>query len=44
VYYDTIGELFTKIKKTFGNGHFHLHEDIIQLGSGREETEMEIHL
>jgi phosphoenolpyruvate carboxylase len=24
--------LFTKIKKTFGNGHFHLHEDIIQLG------------
>lgn len=32
VYYDTIGELFTKIKKTFGNGHFHLHEDIIQLG------------
>lgn len=32
VYYDTIGELFTKIRKTFGNGHFHLHEDIIQLG------------
>lgn len=32
VYYDTIGELFTKIKRTFGNGHFHLHEDIIQLG------------
>jgi phosphoenolpyruvate carboxylase len=32
VYYDTIGELFTKIKKTFGNGHFHLHEDLIQLG------------
>ncbi len=32
VYYDTIGELFTKIKKTFGSSHFHLHEDIIQLG------------
>lgn len=32
VYYDTIGELFTKIKTTFGNGHFHLHEDLIQLG------------
>ena len=32
VYYDTIGELFTKIKKTFGNGHFYLHEDLIQLG------------
>jgi phosphoenolpyruvate carboxylase len=32
VYYDTIGELFTKIKKTFGNQHFHLHEDLIQLG------------
>lgn len=32
VYYDTIGELFTKIRTTFGNGHFHLHEDIIQLG------------
>lgn len=32
VYYDTIGELFTKIRKTFDNGHFNLHEDIIQLG------------
>lgn len=32
VYYDTIGELFTKIKSTFGNDHFHLHEDLIQLG------------
>ncbi|WP_294331497.1 phosphoenolpyruvate carboxylase [uncultured Chryseobacterium sp.] len=32
VYYDSIGELFTKIKSTFGNGHFHLHEDLIQLG------------
>ncbi len=32
VYYDSIGELFDKIKKTFGNSHDHLHEDIIQLG------------
>ncbi|MBW7674071.1 phosphoenolpyruvate carboxylase [Chryseobacterium chendengshani] len=32
VYYDTIGELFTKIKKTFGTEHYHLHEDLIQLG------------
>ncbi len=32
VYYDSIGELFNKIKTTFGNGHFHLHEDLIQLG------------
>uniref|UniRef100_UPI0025CBF208 phosphoenolpyruvate carboxylase n=1 Tax=uncultured Chryseobacterium sp. TaxID=259322 RepID=UPI0025CBF208 len=32
VYYDSIGELFTKIKSTFGNGRFHLHEDLIQLG------------
>lgn len=32
VYYDTIGELFTKIKSAFGNDHFHLHEDLIQLG------------
>ncbi|WP_292008584.1 phosphoenolpyruvate carboxylase [Chryseobacterium sp.] len=32
VYYDTIGELFTKIKKTFENGHPHIHEDLIQLG------------
>ncbi|SHK25860.1 phosphoenolpyruvate carboxylase [Chryseobacterium polytrichastri] len=32
VYYDTIGELFTKIRKTFGSDHFHLHQDIIQLG------------
>lgn len=32
VYYDTIGELFTKIKKTFGAAHYHLHEDLIQLG------------
>lgn len=32
VYYDSIGELFNKIKTTFGNDHFHLHEDLIQLG------------
>ncbi|WP_294285469.1 phosphoenolpyruvate carboxylase [uncultured Chryseobacterium sp.] len=32
VYYDSIGELFNKIKTTFGNGDFHLHEDLIQLG------------
>lgn len=32
VYYDTIGELFTKIKSNFGTSHFHLHEDLIQLG------------
>lgn len=32
VYYDSIGELFDKIKKTFGNSHDHVHEDIIQLG------------
>ena len=32
VYYDTIGELFTKIKTTFENDHFYLHEDLIQLG------------
>jgi phosphoenolpyruvate carboxylase len=32
VYYDSIGELFTKIKSTFGNDRFHLHEDLIQLG------------
>lgn len=32
VYYDSIGELFNKIKTTFGTGDFHLHEDLIQLG------------
>lgn len=32
VYYDSIGELYGKIKKTFGNSHSHLHENIIQLG------------
>ncbi|MEG2308794.1 phosphoenolpyruvate carboxylase [Chryseobacterium sp.] len=32
VYYETVGDLFTKIKKTFNNENFQLHEDIIQLG------------
>ena len=32
VYYDSIGELYNKIKKLFGNGNYHLHEDLIQLG------------
>ncbi|WP_312090784.1 phosphoenolpyruvate carboxylase [Chryseobacterium sp.] len=32
VYYDSIGELYGKIKKTFGNSYSHLHENIIQLG------------
>ena len=32
VYYDTIGELYGKIKEVFGDEHFHLHEDIFQLG------------
>jgi phosphoenolpyruvate carboxylase len=32
VYYDTIGDLFNKIQSTFGTDHFHLHEDLIQLG------------
>lgn len=32
VYYDTIGELYTKIKKTFHSENFNLHQDIIQLG------------
>jgi phosphoenolpyruvate carboxylase len=32
VYYDTIGDLFNKLKSTFGTDHFHLHEDLIQLG------------
>ncbi len=32
VYYDSIGELYTNIKKLFGNGNFRLHEDLFQLG------------
>lgn len=32
VYYETVGDLFTKIKRTFSDDHFQLHEDIIQLG------------
>ena len=32
VYYDTIGELYGKIKEVFGDEDFDLHEDIFQLG------------
>ncbi|MFC6267856.1 phosphoenolpyruvate carboxylase [Frigoriflavimonas asaccharolytica] len=32
VYYDTIGELFTKIKSTFGENGFQINKDLIQLG------------
>ncbi|KQT18281.1 phosphoenolpyruvate carboxylase [Chryseobacterium sp. Leaf404] len=32
VYYETVGDLFTKIKRTFSKEDFQLHEDIIQLG------------
>ncbi len=32
VYYDTIGELYTKIKKTFCDDSFLLNKDLIQLG------------
>ena len=32
VYYETIGELYKKIKNTFGNQNFVPHQDIIQLG------------
>lgn len=32
VYYETVGDLFTKIKRTFSNEDFQLHEDLIQLG------------
>ncbi len=32
VYYDTIGELYTKVKKLFENSHHTLHEDLVQLG------------
>lgn len=32
VYYETVGDLFTKIKQTFSDDNFQLHEDIIQLG------------
>ncbi|MBD8081359.1 phosphoenolpyruvate carboxylase [Chryseobacterium caseinilyticum] len=32
VYYETVGDLFTKIKRTFSTEDFQLHEDLIQLG------------
>ena len=32
VYYETVGDLFTKIKTTFSGENFQIHEDIIQLG------------
>lgn len=32
VYYDTIGELYTKINAMFGDGENHIHEDVFQLG------------
>ncbi|MBU4537582.1 MAG: phosphoenolpyruvate carboxylase [Weeksellaceae bacterium] len=32
VYYDSIGELYRKIKNAFGNPHFVPHQDIFQLG------------
>ena len=32
VYYQSIGDLFKKLKETFGTDDFHLHPDIIKLG------------
>ncbi|MFW2136565.1 phosphoenolpyruvate carboxylase [Chryseobacterium sp. TY4] len=32
VYYQSIGDLFKKLKDTFGTDDFHLHPDIIKLG------------
>lgn len=32
IYYDTIGELYTKIQNIFGNEDYHLSENILQLG------------
>ena len=32
VYYDTIGELYKKLKNSFGTSHFVPHQDMIQLG------------
>ncbi len=32
VYYQSIGDLFRKLKETFGTDDFHLHPDIIKLG------------
>jgi len=32
VYYDTIGELYKKLKQSFGNEYFDIHQDVFQLG------------
>lgn len=32
VYYDTIGELYKKLKQSFGSEHFDMHQDVFQLG------------
>lgn len=32
IYYDTIGELYKKVKNSFGTEHFTPHQDMIQLG------------
>ena len=42
VYYDTIGELYKKLKQSFGSESFDIHQDVFQLGFGQEETEMVI--
>lgn len=32
VYYDTIGELYKKLKQSFGSESFEIHQDVFQLG------------
>ena len=32
VYYDTIGELYKKLKQSFGSEDFEIHQDVFQLG------------
>ncbi|WP_213196117.1 phosphoenolpyruvate carboxylase [Cloacibacterium caeni] len=32
VYYDTIGELYKKLKQSFGSEYFDIHQDVFQLG------------
>lgn len=32
VYYDTIGELYKKLKQSFGSEDFNIHQDVFQLG------------
>lgn len=32
VYYDTIGELYKKLKQSFGSEYFEIHQDVFQLG------------